>query len=104
MKRSCPACRVVRTGGHSGGHQAIVVRGQSGTVGFFGDLCMRPWSANPRWVPSFDDFPLTSVEVKASLFRQATDEGWTVVLSHEPRRPIGRFSADRDRFRFEPSV
>ena len=56
---------VVRTGGHSGGHQAIVVRGPSGTVGFFGDLCMRPWSANPRWVPSFDDFPLTSVEVKA---------------------------------------
>jgi glyoxylase-like metal-dependent hydrolase (beta-lactamase superfamily II) len=99
-----PGVSVVRTGGHSGGHQAIVVRGTSGTVGFFGDLCMRPWSANPRWVPSFDDFPLTSVEVKASLFRQATDEGWTVVLSHEPRRPIGRFSADRDRFRFEPSV
>jgi glyoxylase-like metal-dependent hydrolase (beta-lactamase superfamily II) len=99
-----PGVTVVRTGGHSGGHQAIVVRGQSGTVGFFGDLCMRPWSANPRWVPSFDDFPLTSVEVKASLFRQATEERWTVVLSHEPRRPIGRFSAERDRFRFEPLV
>jgi len=63
-----PGVSVVRTGGHSGGHQAIVIRGPSGTVGFFGDLCMRPWSANPRWVPSFDDFPLTSVEVKASLF------------------------------------
>jgi glyoxylase-like metal-dependent hydrolase (beta-lactamase superfamily II) len=97
-----PGVTVVRTGGHSGGHQAIVVRGANGTVGFFGDLCMRPWSANPRWVPSFDDFPLTSVEVKASLFRQATEEAWTVVLSHEPRRPVGRFSADRDRFRFEP--
>ena len=29
------------------------------------------WSGNPRWVPSFDDFPLTSVEVKATIFRQA---------------------------------
>jgi len=96
-----PGVSVVRTGGHSGGHQAIVVRGPQGTVGFFGDLCMRPWSANPRWVPSFDDFPLTSVEVKASLFRQAAEEGWTVVLSHEPRRPIGRFVSDRDRFRFD---
>ncbi len=94
----------MRTGGHSGGHQAIVVRGPNETVGFFGDLCMRPWSANPRWVPSFDDFPLTSVEVKASLFRQATEEGWTVVLSHEPRRPVGRFVADRDRYRFEPTL
>lgn len=99
-----PGVSVVRTGGHSGGHQAIVVRGSNATVGFFGDLCMRPWSANPRWVPSFDDFPLTSVEVKASLFRQAADEGWTVVLSHEPRRPVGRFVADRDRFSFEPTI
>ena len=99
-----PGVSVVRTGGHSGGHQAIVVRGKSGTVGFFGDLCMRPWSANPRWVPSFDDFPLTSVEVKSSLFRQATEEGWTIVLSHEPRRPVGRLSVDRDRYRFEPTM
>lgn len=95
-----PGVLVIRTGGHSGGHQAIVVRGGTGTVGFFGDLCMRPWSANPRWVPSFDDFPLTSVEVKASLFRQATEEDWTVVLSHEPRTPVGRLEADRDRYRF----
>jgi glyoxylase-like metal-dependent hydrolase (beta-lactamase superfamily II) len=96
-----PGVSVVRTGGHSGGHQAIVIRGPNGTVGFFGDLCMRPWSANPRWVPAFDDFPLTSVEVKSSLFRQATEDGWTVVLSHEPRTPVGRLTADRDRYRFE---
>jgi glyoxylase-like metal-dependent hydrolase (beta-lactamase superfamily II) len=99
-----PGVSVIRTGGHSGGHQAIVVRGPRGVLGFFGDLCMRPWSANPRWVPSFDDFPLTSVEVKASLFRQAAEESWTVVLSHEPARPIGRFLMEGTRIRFEPTV
>jgi glyoxylase-like metal-dependent hydrolase (beta-lactamase superfamily II) len=99
-----PGVSVVRTGGHSGGHQAVVVSGPNGKVGFYGDLCMRPWSANPRWVPSFDDFPLTSVEVKASLFRQAAEESWTVVLSHEPSHPVGRLVADRDRFRFEAIV
>ena len=99
-----PGVTVVRTSGHSGGHQAIVVHGRNETVAFFGDLCMRPWSANPRWVPSFDDFPLTSVAVKASLFLQAAQEGWTVVLSHERERPIGRMTADRDRFRFEPTA
>ena len=89
------------TGGHSGGHQAIIVRGRERTVGFIGDLCMRPWSANPRWVTSFDDFPLTSVEVKAALFAQAAQEGWTIVLSHEPREPVGRLVADGSRFRYE---
>ena len=35
--------------------------------------------------------------------RQAAEEEWTVVLSHEPRQPVGRFVADRDRFRFLPA-
>ena len=115
-----PGVSVVPTGGHSTGHQAIVVRGTgrggtggdgtsgrgtggrgTGTLAFFGDLCMRPWSANPRWVTSFDDFPLDSVIVKGSLFAQAADEGWTIVLSHEVDHPIGRLVRDRDRFRYE---
>ena len=77
------------------------MRGPTGTVGFIGDLFMRPWGANPRWISAFDDFPLTSVEVKAAIFRQAAEEGWTVVLSHEPRTPVGRLHADGDRFRFK---
>ncbi len=61
-----------------------------GPLAFFGDLLMRPWAANPRWVTAFDDFPLDSVVRKAELFAQAVDEDWIVVLSHEPVHPIGR--------------
>ncbi|MCY7419444.1 MAG: hypothetical protein LH650_13315, partial [Chloroflexi bacterium] len=99
-----PGVSVIRTSGHSGGHQAIIVRGPNGIVGFIGDLFMRPWGANPRWISAFDDYPLTSVQVKAELFRQAAEEDWTVVLSHEPRKPVGRLLPDRDRFRFESLV
>jgi glyoxylase-like metal-dependent hydrolase (beta-lactamase superfamily II) len=99
-----PGVSVVPTGGHSAGHQAVVIRGVDRTVGFFGDLCMRPWSANPKWVTAFDDFPLDSVTVKAALFARAADEGWTIVLSHEPVHPVGRLVRDRDRFRYEPLV
>lgn len=99
-----PGVSVVPTGGHSAGHQGVVVRGRDRTLGFFGDLCMRPWSANPKWVTAFDDFPLDSVSVKVELFGRAADEGWTVVLSHEPSHPVGRMVRERDRFRFEPIV
>jgi glyoxylase-like metal-dependent hydrolase (beta-lactamase superfamily II) len=99
-----PAVSVIPTGGHSAGHQAIVVRAPGAApLAFFGDLAMRPWSANPRWVTAFDDFPLDSVIVKGSLFAQAADEGWTVVLSHEAEHPIGMLVRDRDRFRYEAS-
>jgi glyoxylase-like metal-dependent hydrolase (beta-lactamase superfamily II) len=91
-----PGVSVVPTGGHSGGHQGVIVRGRDRTLAFFGDLCMRPWNANPKWVTAFDDFPLDSVAVKAELFARAADEGWTVALSHEPVRPIGRLVRDRD--------
>jgi glyoxylase-like metal-dependent hydrolase (beta-lactamase superfamily II) len=97
-----PGVSVVPTGGHSAGHQAVVVRALGAApLAFFGDLAMRPWSANPRWVTSFDDFPLDSVAVKASLFAQAADESWTTVLSHEAKKPVGRLVRDRDRFRYE---
>jgi glyoxylase-like metal-dependent hydrolase (beta-lactamase superfamily II) len=99
-----PGVQVRRTSGHSGGHQAIIVRGRRETVAFIGDLCMRPWSANPRWITAFDDFPLTSVEVKTALFAEAADEGWTIVLSHEPRRPVGKLIPQRGRYRFEPTL
>ena len=105
-KEVLPGVSVVPTGGHSTGHQAIIVRGTGNgarTLAFFGDLCMRPWAANPRWVTAFDDFPLDSVLRKAELFAQAADEGWVVVLSHEARHPIGRLVRDRDRFRYEPA-
>jgi glyoxylase-like metal-dependent hydrolase (beta-lactamase superfamily II) len=97
-----PGVSVVPTGGHSAGHQAIVVRAPGAApLAFFGDLAMRPWSANPRWVTAFDDFPLDSVLVKGSLFAQAADEEWTIVLSHEAEHPVGRLVRDRDRFLYE---
>ena len=104
-KELMPGVSVIPTGGHSSGHQAIIVRGTGDaakTLVFFGDLFMRPWAANPRWVTAFDDFPLDSVAQKAELFGQAADEGWIVVLSHESTHPIGRLARDRDRFEFEP--
>ena len=100
-----PGVSVVPTGGHSAGHQGIVVRGSgagAGTVAFLGDLAMRPWSANPRWVTAFDDFPLDSVEVKGRLFSEAAEGGWIIALSHELEHPVGRLIRDRDRFRYEP--
>ncbi len=99
-----PGVSVLPTGGHSKGHQAIVVRGagrSARALAFFGDLCMRPWSANPRWVTAFDDFPLDSVAIKGELFARAAADSWIVALSHEPVHPIGRLVADRDRYRFE---
>lgn len=93
---------VFPTGGHTAGHQGVLVRGANRTLAFFGDLAMRPWSLTPRWTPSFDDFPLDSVAMKQRLFARAVEERWVVALSHERAKPVGMVEAAKDRFRFVP--
>ena len=39
-----------------------------------------------------------------NLWLLRDDEGWTIVLSHEPAHPVGRLVRDRNRFVFEPTV
>ncbi len=87
-------------GGHTPGSQATIIRGSERTLLFMGDLFMRPWQANPRWVTAFDDAAWISVDAKAATFAEAAAEEWLIVQSHELEAPVGHLVADRDRFRF----
>jgi glyoxylase-like metal-dependent hydrolase (beta-lactamase superfamily II) len=87
-------------GGHTPGSQATIIRGSERTLLFMGDLFMRPWQANPRWVTAYDDAAWVSVDAKAELFTAAAADEWLIVQSHELTAPVGRLVADRDRFRF----
>jgi glyoxylase-like metal-dependent hydrolase (beta-lactamase superfamily II) len=87
-------------GGHTPGSQATIIRGTARTLLFLGDLFMRPWQANPRWVTSYDDQAWISVDAKATIFAEAAREQWLVAMSHEVDTPLGRIERDGERFRF----
>ena len=95
-----PTISLRRLGGHTPGSQATIVRGRERTLLFLGDLFMRPWQANPRWVTAYDDEAWVSVDAKASIFAEAAAGEWLVAMSHEVATPLGRLVADGDRFRF----
>jgi glyoxylase-like metal-dependent hydrolase (beta-lactamase superfamily II) len=96
-----PGVEVLVAGGPSAGHQAVLVRGSDGrTFAWLGDLLMRPWQANPRWITAWDDLPLDSVRVKGELFARAVAEDWIVVCPRDPDAAPGRLVPDRDRYRF----
>ena len=73
------------------------------TLAFFGDLFMRPWAANPRWVTAFDDFPLDSVarKTRAVPAGRRTSAGPSCSRTRSSTRSA-RLGPDRDRWRFEP--
>ena len=99
-RQRLPQVELRLLGGHTPGSQATIIRGSERTLLFMGDLFMRPWQANPRWVTSYDDAAWVSVDAKAAIFAEAAAEGWLIVQSHELAAPVGHLVADRDRFRF----
>ncbi|MDH4318369.1 MAG: MBL fold metallo-hydrolase [Desulfobulbaceae bacterium] len=59
-----PRIRVVRTGGHTRGHQLIEISGSRHGAVHLGDLLPSHAHSNPLWISSYDNFPLEAVEQK----------------------------------------
>ncbi|MCO5168549.1 MAG: MBL fold metallo-hydrolase [Planctomycetes bacterium] len=88
-----PGVRVVRTGGHTRGHQVVRVDGGGATLAFWGDLVPTAAHLRPHWVMGFDLYPVEAFERKRDLLGPAVDAGWAHVLYHEPAVALGRVVA-----------
>ena len=81
-----PGVRVVRTGGHTRGSQAVLL----GTDGagehavFWGDLIPTRWQIPVRWTSAYDDYPVEAIEIRNVLVRRAAAEGWWCYFTHDP--------------------
>ena len=85
--------RVVRTGGHTRGSQAVLLgaerpRGRAGDPTdrgiFWGDLIPTRWQVPVRWTSANDDYPIDAVEVRAELVARAANERWWSYFTHDP--------------------
>ncbi len=90
-----PGVVVRRTGGHTPGHQLVVVRASEDLAcAVTGDLvALRPNLRVP-WVPAADLDVLRSIEEKTRLLQEASEHRWLLVLGHEIDEPAGYVGAD----------
>jgi glyoxylase-like metal-dependent hydrolase (beta-lactamase superfamily II) len=88
-----PGARVMRTGGHTRGSQAVLIGldrpgGRTGDpVGqavMWGDLIPTRWQIPTRWTSAFDDYPIDAIEVRNELLARAATEGWWSYFTHDP--------------------
>jgi glyoxylase-like metal-dependent hydrolase (beta-lactamase superfamily II) len=85
--------RVLRTGGHTRGSQAVLI-GSARKTGraddpsdraiFWGDLIPTRWQLPVRWTSAFDDYPIDAVEVRRELLERAAADGWWNYFTHDP--------------------
>jgi glyoxylase-like metal-dependent hydrolase (beta-lactamase superfamily II) len=85
--------RVVRTGGHTRGSQAVLIGAdaparRAGDAAeraiLWGDLIPTRWQIPVRWTSAYDDYPVEAIEVRNELVARAADEGWWCYFTHDP--------------------
>ena len=88
-----PGVRVLRTGGHTRGSQAVLIGldrpgGRAGDptdrAVFWGDLIPTRWQVPVRWTSAYDDYPIDAIETRNELVTRAASEGWWCYFTHDP--------------------
>ena len=88
-----PGVRVLRTGGHTRGSQAVLIglerpgsRAGDATdrAILWGDLIPTRWQLPTRWTSAYDDYPVDAIETRSELLGRAASEGWWAYFTHDP--------------------
>lgn len=65
-----PGVRVRLTGGHTRGHQIVMIQGRDACAVHLADLLPTHTHSNPLWIMAYDNFPLEVVALKEELLRE----------------------------------
>ncbi len=101
-KEIVPGIRLLPTGGHTPGHQVVLVESEGETLVFWGDLVPTSRHLDPGYGMAYDLFPLVVLEQRTSLVGRAADEGWIHTFPHEPEMHFLRVKRGKKYFETEP--
>jgi len=94
---------LVRTGGHTRGHQIVLIESSTGPAAYWSDLVPTASHVNIPFVMAYDAYPLETIERKEHLLEQAAQERWTCYFEHEPRFAAGIIVDDGRRYTVKPA-
>jgi glyoxylase-like metal-dependent hydrolase (beta-lactamase superfamily II) len=84
-----PGLKVLRSGGHTRGHQCAVVESEEKGAIFFGDLIPTRSHVPLPWIMGYDLFPLDTLESKRRLLGLAREKNWLLMFQHDPGKRSG---------------
>jgi glyoxylase-like metal-dependent hydrolase (beta-lactamase superfamily II) len=87
--------------GHTRGHQGVFFDLPESRALYCADLLPTVGHLPLPFVMGFDVFPLTTLETKRSIFRDAIRQNWLLLLEHDPDHLAIRISGAEDKAHFE---
>ncbi|KPJ53441.1 hypothetical protein AMJ39_04680 [candidate division TA06 bacterium DG_24] len=92
------------TGGHSGGHQVVLVVSKGQTAVICSDILPTVHHTPLAYATAFDVRPLETLEAKRNIYRHAIGEGWLVIPAHDTKVRAGYLRETEGRFTLEQEV
>ncbi|MCX7757535.1 MAG: MBL fold metallo-hydrolase [candidate division WOR-3 bacterium] len=80
-----PGIKVIKTAGHTFGHQIVIVTSENKTFVYWGDLIPTSSHLSLPYIMSYDLFPLQTMDHKERLLKQAVKENWVSFFEHDPK-------------------
>jgi len=89
-----PGISTRHTGGHTRGHQVVVIRGSEGCAVHLGDVLPTHTHTNPLWIMAYDNFPLELIEQKENLIPYYCEQECWFTFYHDPFMKACRLDKD----------
>jgi glyoxylase-like metal-dependent hydrolase (beta-lactamase superfamily II) len=80
-----PGINVIVTGGHTRGHQSVVIKSDNKKAIYLGDLIPTTSHIKIPYIMGYDLYPLDIIEKKKQILNQAIQENWLLIFEHDPR-------------------
>ncbi|PQO29749.1 MBL fold metallo-hydrolase [Bremerella cremea] len=90
LQEIVPGVQVLQTGGHTRGHQAVLIRSANQGLLFPGDIAATSAHIRRMWCTSYDLDLARTRQVKAELFGYAADHSYWVVWNHDKDCPVSK--------------
>lgn len=81
--------RVVKTGGHTRGHQVVIVEGGGKSLLYMADLVPMATHVRLPYIMAYDNYPLETLEKKKELYKWAIEEDVLIVFEHDFEPTMG---------------
>lgn len=82
-----PGFELMKSGGHTRGHQIAILRVGNKTFTYWGDLIPTSAHIKPAYVMAYDLYPMETFSKKTEMLERAFNEQWTMFFEHDPSNP-----------------
>lgn len=84
-----PGIKTIVTGGHTAGHQSVLIESNSKRAFYLGDLIPTTAHIKVPYVMGYDLYPLDTIDKKREILGRALKEHWLLIFEHDPKIGMG---------------